>query len=225
MKHSAAYAKTISVEETSLPHPETFHDASIRLKALCPRLLSFIRQRHGESGEVPRILRLSVYDKAAQGLGSASRQMQVDAAVFSSCEALTKSAHVLLRQAFKPSAKVKMRLSRVNLAAAGPWIKVDQLQACSLKFSGKPSSSTDHLTRNTWAVNPDDVDKSILAELPADIRKEIVSGLKQHTKRKLAKQTVAISKGSSSSSSSPSMRCARIDSWFVKKGAKRIRKS
>lgn len=110
--------KTISQEETSLPHPDTWDSANDRLRTLCERIMEFVRARRKKHGHVAHTLRVSISDKAdavetrnSQSFSNrsdheayrrrnrrhASKQCKVDAAVFRDAETLHRCAQTLLR--------------------------------------------------------------------------------------------------------------------------------
>eukprot|EP00948_MAST-09A_sp_MAST-9A-sp1_P000808 g808.t1 len=60
---SSTLYKTISQEETSLPHPKKMDEARSRVQILASRLFTMIQERLKTSGEVPETLRLTLCDK------------------------------------------------------------------------------------------------------------------------------------------------------------------
>ncbi|GBG25758.1 DNA polymerase iota [Hondaea fermentalgiana] len=56
-------AKTISQEETSLPHPDTWESANARLRVLCTRIMDFVRERREKHNQVAHTLRQRLHRK------------------------------------------------------------------------------------------------------------------------------------------------------------------
>jgi len=126
---SSGLAKTISVEETSLPHPESLDAARARLATLCARLLPMAMSRLEKAGDFPQMLRLTINNAAhrnARKVGSdrpslrsryrtESKSTSAGTETFCSAAAIQRASDTLLRSLCPPGASIK--LSRMNLAA------------------------------------------------------------------------------------------------------------
>mmetsp|Transcript_1772 Transcript_1772/g.2664 ORF Transcript_1772/g.2664 Transcript_1772/m.2664 type:complete len:561 (-) Transcript_1772:1491-3173(-) len=133
---SSTFAKTVSQEETSLPHPTNWKDASSRLKLLCSRVLPMVKNRRDKTNELPCTIRVTILNKIKFGNiemdksqsqrdrkwpRSESRQRKVLSShvVFSNVETMYKVAMPLLQDLLGgPGSRNLFRLARINLAVA-----------------------------------------------------------------------------------------------------------
>ena len=161
---STGLAKTISVEETSLPHPESLDAARDRLATLCARLLPMAKSRFEKAGDLPQTLRLTINNAAhrnARKGGSdrpslrsrhrtESKSTSAGTETFGSVAAIQRASDTLLRSLCPPGASIK--LSRMNLAACN-FTKVSAKHVKSTRSisSFSPASSSRQAPR-TWLV-------------------------------------------------------------------------
>jgi len=114
--------KTVSVEETSLPHPETYSQARQRVFDLCGRLLEFVNKRRSQKNEVPAQVRISISDKGRQlkvsrrDRNHCSRQFRLlGSEPLASQDAFMRVVEPNLRKVLPTT---PFRLCRVNLAVS-----------------------------------------------------------------------------------------------------------
>ena len=142
---ASGMAKTISVEETSLPHPTSLEAAMTRMNSLASRLFPMIQSRLEQAGDLPKTLRLTIHNAAppresAKGVGhpsarrsrysAKSRSVVLEPEAFRSQAAIFRAATPLLRLLCPPDAALK--LSRVNLGASN-FSKVSARQVSGVR--------------------------------------------------------------------------------------------
>ena len=195
---STIHFKTLSQEETTLPHPRTWSEACDRLLVLSKRLHAMVIERFTETHELPSTVKLTVYNKAVKAHLEQSRSMRGQR-TFSKQKKVNGSAFADPMSLFNEAVPVmkaivgdKFHLGRVNLAVSDfaiTTIKNPFASEQKLSFKAAPSGKTNHL------VDPSDVDPSVLRELPEDIRKQIekqIATTVQPPKRKRKKAPTTI---------------------------------
>mmetsp|Transcript_2291 Transcript_2291/g.3213 ORF Transcript_2291/g.3213 Transcript_2291/m.3213 type:complete len:516 (+) Transcript_2291:89-1636(+) len=132
---SLPLAKTVSQEETSLPHPTTRETACTRLRVLCDRLIRLVLERKVKSGQIPSTLRVTIVDKLlprksqesvnlkkrGRNRRTESRQTKIFNAdmVFKNGDSIYKSSHPLLLKLLNNlGCDGSFKLARMNLAVA-----------------------------------------------------------------------------------------------------------
>eukprot|EP00808_Paulinella_micropora_P004701 g62297.t1 len=177
---SQSQHKTLSQEETSLPHPRDLATATERLRLLAGRVQPMVMERYRARGELPLTLRLTIVNKlsantqqpkknphtghrGAKWLKPEARQMQVMPEVYSSPSALFRAALPLLRKVCPQNAPLV--LARMNLAVTA-WTSCSRLSSTTgILESMKNTSDCKRLLG--------DVDEAVLSELPEPLRSEL----------------------------------------------------
>jgi len=190
----ASSLKTISQEETTLPHPETWAEATHRLKVLCERIMELVEERYSESKELPLTVRVSVSDKINVNVKQhdgihhrkdrrhQSKQTKAGPATFTSMEGLHRCAEPLLRGCLLPDQN--FQLCRINLA-------VTNFQKTQFDLHGKQSSISEVFSRMNeskkrtasepipGSCDAGDIDFDVLNALPKDIRDEVLEDIRR----------------------------------------------
>mmetsp|Transcript_27142 Transcript_27142/g.43597 ORF Transcript_27142/g.43597 Transcript_27142/m.43597 type:complete len:508 (-) Transcript_27142:1793-3316(-) len=202
--------KSISQDETRLPHPTTVEAAMIRLGELCERILPFVNERVGDSGEFPATVRVAISDKGDltkakySQRSRGSRQCKADPGAFKDRDALFNITRGLLLSMInhsRPFTLLRMNLcvtdfnsssSRTDSKNISSFFgKANALASKSttpvviiLDEEGASSSKRPRCQESSALVLENGIDPDTLAELPPSIQHDILQSLEAKKKPK-----------------------------------------
>ena len=177
LRPSQTMFKTISQEETTLPHPRTWSEACDRLLVLSKRIHAMVIERYNQTSELPLTVKLTVYNKAVnqhleqsrsmRGQRTFSKQKKVAGLAFANEMSLFNEVVPVMKAIIGD----KFHLGRVNLAVTD-FVTSNQKNpfASGQTLQFKPALAA---TKVRHLVDPGDVDPKVLSELPPEIRHQI----------------------------------------------------